>query len=160
MQTRVVRCLGAILFLTAATTLLGAGAAGGIAVDLKKCKFKVPETVASLFGYNEDEGKLFFYTNGPAETTVKLPADGSYEITVKASGDKAKDERAKFKLSIDDKLMGKETTLTVDEPRDYTFTAELKAGERRVKIEFTNDEYKENEYDRNLYIHAVTFRKK
>src|SRR5262249_44213261 len=40
-----------------------------IKVDLKSFKFKVKEDFASLFGYNEDDGKLFFYTNGPAEAT-------------------------------------------------------------------------------------------
>src|SRR5207245_8879174 len=37
-----------------------------IKVDLKSFKFKVTDDFANLFGYNEDEGKLFFYTNGPA----------------------------------------------------------------------------------------------
>ena len=65
----------------------------------------------------------------------------------------------KFKLAVDGKLIGKETELTVDDVKDYRFTAALKAGERKVSIEFTNDTYKENEYDRNLYIHGLTLKR-
>jgi Ca-dependent carbohydrate-binding module xylan-binding len=136
-----------------------AGDKDSISVDLKDFKFKVPDKFVDLFGLNEGEGKLFFYTNGTAEAVVKVPADGDYEILVKASGDKAKDERAKFKLAVDGKLIGKETELTVDDVKDYRFTAALKTGERKVSIEFTNDEYKENEYDRNLYIHGLTLKR-
>ena len=127
-----------------------------IKVDLKSFKFKVKEDKANLFGYNEDEGKLFFYTDGPAEATVKIPADGNYEIAVKASCDSALNERAKFKLSVDGKLVDKETLLTADDVKEYKFTTKLTAGERKLTIEFTNDVYKENEYDRILYVHGVT----
>ena len=34
-----------------------------------------------------------------------------------------------------------------------------KAGERKLTIEFTNDAYKEGEYDRNFFVHAVTLKK-
>jgi hypothetical protein len=136
-----------------------AGDPAPIKVDLKAFKFKVPEKQADLFGYNEGEEKLFFYTNGLAETPVKVPADGEYAIVIKASGDPALGERAKFKLAVDGKLVGKETELTADEVKEYRFTIELKSGERKVSIEFTNDVYKENEYDRNLYVHGVTLQK-
>jgi hypothetical protein len=130
-----------------------------ITVELKDFKFKVKDDLASLFGHNEGEGKLFFYTNGPAEATVKLPADGEYEITVKASCDAAQNERAKFKLSLGGEPVGKETLLTADEPKDYKLTAKAKAGEAKLVIEFTNDVYKENEFDRNLYVHGVTLKR-
>jgi hypothetical protein len=130
-----------------------------ISVELKAFKFKVKEDKANLFGHNEDEGKLFFYTNGPAEATVKVPADGDYEVVIKASCDSAQDERAKFKVSIDGKAVGKETLLTEDGPKEYKLSAKLKAGDRKLAIEFTNDTYKENEYDRNLYVHAMTLKR-
>ncbi len=34
----------------------------------------------------------------------------------------------------------------------------IKAGEHKLAIQFTNDAYKENEYDRNLYIKTVSIR--
>jgi len=30
------------------------------------------------------------------------------------------------------------------------------AGEHKLVVEYTNDVYKENEYDRNFYLHGVT----
>jgi len=145
-----------------ASLLLGFGlqlasAADGdaISVDLKAFTFKVKEEVASLFGYNEGEGKLFYYTGGPAEATVKIPADGDYEIVIRASGDPAQNERAKFKVTLGGEAVGKETLLTSDLPKEYKLTAKAKAGEQKLVIEYTNDVYKENEFDRNFYVHAV-----
>src|SRR5262245_54989257 len=104
--------VGAALLLASGVQLPAGPKADPISVDLKAFKFKVKAEHESLFGYNEGEGKLFFYTNGPAEATVKLPADGEYEITVKASCDSALNERATFKLSLDGEPAGKETLLT------------------------------------------------
>jgi len=131
-----------------------------ITIELKNFTFKAPDNVKDLFGYNETDEKLFFLTNGPAEATAKIPAEGDYEITIKASCDSAQNERAKFKFSVDGEPVGKETLLTADEAKDYKLTTKLKAGERKLTIEFTNDVYKENEYDRNLYIHGVALKKK
>jgi hypothetical protein len=129
--------------------------AGGkpITVDLKTFTFEPANS--DLFGYQEDQGRLFFYTNGAGEAAVKIPADGEYMIVINAACDSALNEKAKFKLSVDGKLIDRETTLTSDDQKDYSFTTPLKAGERKLKIEFTNDAYKENEYDRNLYVHGV-----
>jgi Ca-dependent carbohydrate-binding module xylan-binding len=131
-----------------------------IAVDLKNCKFKHAAGVSGdLFGYNEGEERVFLYTNGTAEAGVDVPAEGDYEIIVKAACDSAQNERAKFKLAVDGQPVGKETLLTADEPKEYKFTAKLKAGKRTVGVEFTNDVHKEGEFDRNLFVHAVTLRK-
>jgi hypothetical protein len=159
MQKAVFLFVVAALLLGSALPLTASPEAKAIAVDLQSFKFKVPEEKASLFGYNDGESKLFFYTNGPAEATVKIPADGEYQITIKASCDSALNERAKFKLSVDDKLVGKETLLTDDEAKDYKLTTTLKEGEHKLVIEFTNDVYKENEYDRNLYVHGVSLKR-
>ena len=65
-------------------------------------------------------------------------------------------ERAKFKLTLDGKLVDKETLLTADDEKEYKFSTAVKAGDRMLAVEFTNDAYKEGEYDRNLYVHKVT----
>jgi hypothetical protein len=130
-----------------------------IKVDLKTFKFKVPDDRASLFGYDEGESKLFYYTGGPGEVTVKLPADGDYEIAIKASCQSALNERAKFKVTLDEQPVGKETLLTDDDEKEYKLTASGKAGDRKLVIEFTNDIYKEGEYDRNFFVHGVTVKK-
>jgi hypothetical protein len=129
-------------------------------IALKEFKFKVPADQASLFGLNEDEGKLYFYTNGAAEAKVTVAAEGEFDVIIKASCDPALNENAKFKLTIDDELVGKETTLSAAEAKEYKLTAKLKKGEHTISIAFTNDVYKENEYDRNLYVHAVTVKGK
>jgi hypothetical protein len=151
--------VGVVLLFLSGQQLTAGSKAESISVDLKTFKFKVKEDKQDLFGYNEGEGKLFFYTNGPAEATIKVPADGDYEIVLKASGDSALNERAKFKVSLDGQPIGKETLLTTDEEKEYKLTATVKAGDRKLVVEFTNDAYKANEYDRNLYIHAVTLKR-
>lgn len=128
-------------------------------VDLRSFKFKVRPEITDLFGYDEGESRLFFYTNGAGETTIKLPTDGEYEIVIKASDDPALKERAKFKVALDEQPVGMETLLTDDDPKEYKLTATAKAGERKLAIEFTNDAYKEGEYDRNFFVHAVTVKR-
>jgi hypothetical protein len=151
--------MAATALLLAVSLSLAAAQEKAIAVELKSFTFKAKEGQDNLFGYNDGEGKLFFYTNGPGTGTVKVPDDGDYEIVVKASCDPALNERAKFKLTIDAEVIGKETLLTADEVRDYKFSAKLKKGDRKLTIEFTNDAYKEGEYDRNLYVYEVTLKK-
>jgi hypothetical protein len=131
-----------------------------IKLDLRKFTFKAPNEQADLFGYDDGESRLFFYTRGTGEATIKLPADGDYEIAIRASCDPALNERAKFKLTLDDKPVGNETLLTDDDQKDYTLTTTAKAGDHKLGIEFTNDAYKENEYDRNLFVYGVTVKKK
>src|SRR5215471_16140439 len=100
------------------------GAEGdAIKVDLKSFKFKVPEAQAELFGYDEGESRLFFYTSGPGEASVKVPADGEYAIEIRASCTSALNERAKFKVKLDDQPVGQETPLTDDDEKGYTLTA-------------------------------------
>ena len=50
--------------------------------------------------------------------------------------------------------------LTADEAKEYKLTSKIKSGEHKLAIEFTNDVYKENEFDRNFYVHAVSLKKK
>ncbi len=126
-------------------------------LELKDGQVKTGEGVsADLAGYDENEGRIFFYAPGAAEWTFKVEAEGEYTLTVKASCDAAQNENAKFKLTINGKVDEKETTLKNTEAEDVTLTIKLKAGENKLSIAFTNDVYKEGEYDRNMYIHAVS----
>lgn len=140
---------------------LAAVAADGdaITVDLKTFKFKVKEDAAALFGYDEGQSRLFYYTGGAGEAAVKIPTDGDYELVIKASCDPAQNERAKFKVTLAGQEVGKETLLTADEEKEYKLPLKAKAGEQKLTIEFTNDAYKEGEYDRNFYVHGVTLKK-
>ncbi|HYV34436.1 MAG TPA: carbohydrate-binding domain-containing protein, partial [Gemmataceae bacterium] len=129
-----------------------------INIDLAKFVFKAKAGTSALNTHNQNDDKLCFYTNGWAEATLKIAVDGEYEIGIKASCDPAMDENAKFKLTVDGQQIGKETTLTTGDEKEYTLTATLKQGERKIVVEFTNDAYKEGEYDRNLYVHGVTLK--
>jgi hypothetical protein len=156
MRTSVLWSVAALLLLTAGLRSTAGLEGEAVTLELKSFKFKVPKEMETLFGHNEDEGKLFYYSNGTAESTFKVAKDGEYKILIKASCDSALNEKAKFKLLIDGKEVGKETLLTDDSAKDYTIKTELKSGEHKLAVEYTNDIYKENEYDRNFYLHGVS----
>jgi hypothetical protein len=124
-----------------------------IKADVSKIKFTAE--AAELFGWDDGESRAFFYTNGLGEVTLKIPADGDYDVVVTASCQAAKGENAKFKLKVDGTQVGAETQLKSEEAKDYTITAPLKAGDRKIGTEFTNDMYKEGEYDLNFYLHGL-----
>ena len=136
-------------------------AAEAIKVELKDFTMKVAAgSPEDLVGYNEAEGKLFFYTNGTGTATVKVPDDGEYTITIEASCDEAKGEKAKLSLKVGDTVVAKSFMLKEVGQQEYPFTAKLKKGEAKLEIAFLNDTYKENEYDSNLYVYAVKLEKK
>jgi RNA polymerase sigma factor (sigma-70 family) len=145
---------------TARPAVVAKPADGRIPVDLKTFRFNVPEELQRQFGYQGRFDRLYFYNNGRGEVAVEVPADGEYEIIVRAACDSALNERARFKVAIDGEPVGRETLLTADDETDYTLTATLKAGARKLAIEFTNDIHKQNEYDRNLYIYGLALRPK
>jgi hypothetical protein len=145
-------------------TLLGVAAVAAVAaavpgkIDLKD--FKMKGAAGENAGYNEGDNKLFFYAPDTAEAAIKVESEGAYTIFVEASCDAAKDENAKFTLKVGDTVVKTDFLLTTADPKEYTFDIKLKAGEPKLSIEFTNDLYKEGEYDRNLYIHGVKVEKK
>jgi len=128
---------------------------GEIRLPLKDFKFKVPEEQADLFAFDEDGERLCFYTNGAAETKFNVENDGEYDLILSLAGDSANDIRPKFKLKLDDKEVGKETSLKSDDIKDYKIPISLKHGKRTLAVEFTNDTYKDGEYDSNLYLHGA-----
>jgi hypothetical protein len=150
------------MYLLLASLLLIAVPADEIKADLKSAKYTPGfEGGGDLLGFNENEDKAFFYINGTVDLTVKVPAAGEYTLTVKASCQAAKKENAKINIVAGGKSVADEFTLKSEEEKEYTFTVNFKAaGEQKVSIAYTNDEYKDGEYDRNLYLHAVTLKKK
>lgn len=144
------------LGVAAACLLLAVGtalAADPIKVDLKTAKFD-PEN-GELLGYSESDSRLFLYAPGKATVEVELPADGEYTITVEASCDEAQNEKAKFKLTVGDEVVKDSFELATTEAKEYTFTAKLKKGKQKLTVAFLNDAYKENEFDRNLYVQSI-----
>lgn len=132
-----------------------------IKLDLKGAKYKAAfEGGSELVGYNEGDEKAFFYTNGEVTLTAKAPAAGEYTLTINASCTAAMKENAKFNVSLDGKEVARDFTLKTEDQKDYEFTVKLKEGDNKLVITYTNDVYKENEYDRNLYLHTVSLKKK
>lgn len=113
-----------------------------------------------LVGYNDGEEKLFFYTNGFAEFKARLPSEGQYTLTLNASCQAAEKEHARIDIEVDGKSISKNFSLTTEDAKDYTFTIKGKEGDCKIKVIFTNDKYKEGEYDLNFYIHGASLKKK
>jgi hypothetical protein len=126
-----------------------------IRLPLKEFKFKVSQDKADLFVFDEDAQRLCFYTNGAAEAKFSVENAGDYDLVLSLSGDTAMNVHPKFKLAIDDKEPSKETSLKSDDIKDYKFTIQLKHGTHVLSVAFTNDMYKDGEYDSNLYLHGA-----
>jgi hypothetical protein len=134
-------------------------AAEPIALDLGLFKLAPAAKVADdLVKYDNDA--INFYGNGTATGKLTVPADGDYVIVVEASCTAALKENAKFTLKVGDKAVKESFELTTEDKKEYEFDAKLTKGETTLSIAFTNDVYKENEYDRNLFVHAVRVKKK
>lgn len=113
-----------------------------------------------LVGYDVGQGRLFWYINARAESKVKIAQEGEYTLVILASCTPGDGELAKFRLSVDDREIGEETELKSEEAEEYKFTVKLKAGTHTLAIEFTNDKYKEGEYDLNFFVHEITLKAK
>jgi hypothetical protein len=136
-------------------------AAEPVKADLKAFKWKAAFAGGDdLGGYDETQDRFFFYTNGTATGEVDVPEDGEYTVTVEASGTEAKKTLPNFKLTVGEAVVAKEQALKSEEQKPYTFTAKLKKGKQPLVVEFLNDEFKEGEYDRNLFLHSVKLEKK
>jgi hypothetical protein len=152
-------------WLAVAVLVAGVGgvaiAAEEVKVDLKTFKWKCAfEGGADLGGYDENDERFFFYTNGTATGDVTIPEDGEYTVTVDASCTEALKEFAKFKVTIGEVVVTKEHACTVQDQKKYPFTAKLKKGKQPLVVGFINDVYKDGEYDRNLFVYSVKVEKK
>jgi hypothetical protein len=131
--------------------------AAPVTVDLHA--FSGPTDNAELFGYDDNNSRLFLYSSGTMTLPAKLAADGDYEIVVTGACDEAKGEFAKFTVAIDGQVIGGEVSCTGTDAKEYVIKAPgLKAGEHKLAVSFLNDVYKENEYDLNFYVHGVILR--
>ncbi len=133
-----------------------AAAAEPVKLDLSKFKWKAAfDGGGDLGGYDDGQNRFFLYTNGTATGEVTVPEDGEYTITVEASCTEAKKVFAAFKLTVGEVVVAKEFFLKSEDEKPYTFTAKLKKGKQPIVVEFLNDEFKEGEYDRNLFLHGI-----
>jgi Ca-dependent carbohydrate-binding module xylan-binding len=134
-------------------------AAEPIKIDLSDFKLTpAAKGTEELIKYEDD--KISFYVNGTAAAKVTIPADGDYTVVVDASCTEALKEKAKMTLKAGDTAIKENFELSTEDQKEYKFEAKLKKGEMTLSVTFTNDAYKENEFDRNLIVHAVRLEKK
>ncbi len=150
------RNLAALAFLAAGWA--AAARAEEIKADLKEGKFTGGK--AELIGYDEGQARVFMYCGGKAEFKVTVPEDGEYTLKLEMSCDAAKNVNAEVKLSVGAEVVKDKFVLTQPEPKEYEFKTTLKKGEHTIVVEYTNDEYKEGEFDRNFFLHAMKMEKK
>lgn len=145
----------------AVVCLLGANsfAADTIKIDLDDFKL-TPDAKGTDDLLTNLDGKLSFYVNGTATAKVTIPADGEYTIVISASCMEALKEKARFTLKVGNTTVKEKFELTSEDEKEYKFPAKLTKGATTLSIQYTNDVYKANEYDRNLFIHAVKLEKK
>lgn len=145
------RCLPVAVIFIFATAVRSAEP---IKIDL--ADFKLTSAIKGgddLVKYENDT--ISFYVNGNAAAKLKVPADGDYVIVIEASCNAALKENAKLTLKVGDKAIKEKFELTTEDKKEYKFDAKLTKGETILSIDFMNDVYKENEYDRNLFVHQV-----
>jgi len=129
-------------------------AAPPLAAPLETFKQRVAGT------FNESTpARISFWSAGRFDGTVQVPDTGDYDVMVTASCTEAKGEMAKFRLTLDDKLLG-DVLLNSTRQEEYRLPARLDKGEHRLGIEFTNDYFdKETREDRNLWIHHIALKR-
>jgi hypothetical protein len=126
---------------------------------LELTKFTGPTENAELFGFDDNEQRIFLYSSGTIDLPLKLSVDADYEIGIIGSCDEADGQKAKFTVAINGQVIGGEITCSVAESKEYVIKAPgLKAGDHKISVTFLNDLYKEGEYDLNFYVHAIKIR--
>ena len=109
--------------------------------------------------YFEYTDRILIASEGKGAATIEIPADGTYEFTIQAACDEAGGEFAKFRIHVGDQDLG-EISCTSEFGRPYKATAQVKAGQTTLAVEFTNDLYMQDAMvDRNLYVEGVSFRR-
>ncbi len=140
-------------------TAVVATAAEPIKLDLADFKLAPAKKGADdLVKYENDT--ISFYANGTASAKLTVPADGEYVIVIDASCAAALKENARFTLKVGETIVKEKFELTAETEKEYKFDAKLTKGETTLSIAYVNDVYKENEYDRNLFVHGVRVEKK
>ena len=91
------------------------------------------------------------YTNGTLGESVRIPAEGIYEVVVRAYGSPLEGIWPLMALSVDG-LTGQPVTVDSAGFRDYLFQVELLPGVHSIGVAFLNDAYNPGVEDRNLYL--------
>lgn len=105
---------------------------------------------------------LALFSNGTATTTFELPREGTYRVTVCASGQQAGPDPVTMSLHVAGKR-GREFAVTADPdtPQDHTIEVRIPDGQQKIGVSFDNDYYKKSgadgkSEDRNAILRRVS----
>lgn len=132
-------------------------------LDWKPIKLRVAGSELSLKGtQGGDAGSSkVLYSNGRAETIVKVAVKGEYVVRVRAYGQQAGADPARMAILADRKELGQFDVKAVStKPETFEKKVHLEAGERTLAASFLNDYYKPDEpdtkaRDRNLAVEWI-----
>ena len=99
-------------------------------------------------------GEWNLWSNGLVGQPVRVPADGSYRVVIRAWGSPAANVWPEMGLVVDGRIL-ESRTVDRDQPADYRFETQLAAGIHEIAAAFLNDAVIGRE-DRNLYLARLT----
>tara|TARA_R110002072_G_scaffold238769_2_gene396327 strand:+ start:233373 stop:236159 length:2787 start_codon:yes stop_codon:yes gene_type:complete len=85
-------------------------------------------------------------------TDYDAPLDGEYEIDIRAKANQFGKELAKMELRVDGKVVRTFDVKGEMKADDYVHKMRLNAGQHKILVTFTNDEYVAKKGDRNLFV--------
>lgn len=99
-----------------------------------------------------------FLGGGWIDLYLKVPQNGTYEITLRALGEPALGENPKIELRVDGRRIADADI--APEWKLYRFPCPLSSGIHRLRIFFTNDYFNEKKgLDRNLHLDTISFKR-
>lgn len=111
-----------------------------------------------LTGGDQDNGNRVLASEGQMVAAAEFPADGEYQLRVRAFGDQAGGEPVRMALRLDGQDLARfDVRHRADAPEDFVTNVIAKAGHRLVEVAFLNDfsnpEAKDPQRrDRNLHV--------
>ena len=99
---------------------------------------------------------IWLSTRGVVTATIRVPGDGRYVIGVEAGGTPAEGIFPAFAVRVGDRTIGGFAT-DGGEPRLYTVSGELAAGEHELQVAFVNDRQVSPQEDRNALVAGVRY---
>lgn len=99
----------------------------------------------------------FLSTNGDIYGTFEVPADGEYEIHVRAQAHQMGNEKARFVLTAGKQKLGEFEVIAHKKDEDFSRKVTLSAGSQRITASFVNDAYvAETGADRNFGVRFIS----
>ncbi|MGQ9730452.1 MAG: carbohydrate-binding domain-containing protein [Candidatus Zipacnadales bacterium] len=99
---------------------------------------------------------IWLSTRGTITAPLDIPRDGTYVIAVTAGGTPLQGIFPAYTVHVDKQFLGSFATVQA-EPRAYTVSGQLTAGEHELRISFVNDQSNPPLEDRNGLVSGASF---